>query len=376
MSTSIPLMDLKRQYESIKPEIDAAIANVLNTTVFIGGPEKDNFEKEYAALHQSRVCVGIANGTDSLFLMFKALGLGPGDEVATAANSFIASSEAISATGARPIFVDAEDQTSNIDLKLVEELFEKKSPKKGGRLKAILPVHLYGRMVDMPRLMELANHYQVAVIEDAAQAHLAEIQGRKAGTWGLAGSFSFYPGKNLGAYGDAGAIISNDEAFAALVRKLANHGRTKKYDHDMEGFNSRLDSLQAAILRVKLKYLPAWTKARQAKAKYYDELLSSHSNIVLPVAPKGLEHVYHLYVVRVKNRDQVLAQLKSQGIEASVHYPIILPALEAYKKHGLNAKDFPVALKQQDEILSLPLFPEISGGEQERVAQALVQALK
>jgi dTDP-4-amino-4,6-dideoxygalactose transaminase len=371
MNYSIPLMDLKKQYLSIKPEIDQAITQILETTTFVGGPEKDLFEKEYAALHKSEMCIGVGNGTDSLFLSFKALGLGAGDEIATAANSFIASSEAISACGAKPVFVDIDEKTSNINLNLVEQLFQKKSPKVGGRLKAILPVHLYGRMVDMPRLMQLANHYQVQVVEDAAQAHLAEIDGKKAGTWGKVGSFSFYPGKNLGAYGDAGAIITDDAELGTLIKKLANHGRTKKYDHDMEGFNSRLDSLQAAVLRVKLKHLPHWTKLRQQKAKVYDQLLANMEWVKRPTPNVDKEHVYHLYVVQVPKRDQVLESLKSQGIEASIHYPIMLPQLEAYTKQGYNPSDYPVAGRIQNEILSLPLYPEISEEDQNRVVKAL-----
>jgi dTDP-4-amino-4,6-dideoxygalactose transaminase len=370
---TIPLLDLKRQYRAIKPEIDQAIQSVLESTVFIGGAEKDNFEKEFAAINGCKTCVGVGNGTDSIFLILRALGVGAGDEVITPANSFIASSEAISAAGARPVFVDVDEDTCNLNLDLVEKLFEQRSPKKGGRLKAILPVHLYGRMLDMTRLMSMAEHYEVQVIEDSAQAHLAEINGRKAGTWGVAGSFSFYPGKNLGAYGDAGAVTTSDENLGLLVRKLANHGRTKKYDHDMEGFNSRLDSLQAAVLRVKLRHLPTWTTARQQKARNYDRLLEKHPQIKAPAPMKAKEHVYHQYVVRVQNRDAVLERMKSQGIEASVHYPIILPELEAYKKMGFKPGDFPVAHKLQGEILSLPLFPEITDEEQARVIAALVK---
>jgi dTDP-4-amino-4,6-dideoxygalactose transaminase len=371
----IPLMDLQRQYETIKSEIDPVVQKVLTTAVFIGGPERENFEIEYAKAVGAKYCIGVGNGTDAIFIALKALGVGLGDEVITAANSFIASSEAAAVVGAKARFVDVDPKTFLMDLQQLEEMLKKHSHKNGGKVKALIPVHLYGRIANMPEIMRIANAHDVFVIEDTAQAHLATIEGRQAGTWGHFGTYSFYPGKNLGAYGDAGAIVTNDEKLAMMARKVANHGRTKKYDHDMEGFNSRLDALQAAILRVKLKHLPAWTKARQEKAKMYTELLTGTAGITLPEIPPGDQHVFHLYVIRLKNRDQVLEKMKAKGVEASIHYPIALPFLDAYKHLGHTEKDFPASAMLQKEILSLPLFPEMTKAEVEFVVQTLKESL-
>lgn len=373
--TSIPLMDLKRQYQSLKPEIDRTVFSVLESANFIGGPEKDAFEEEFAKALGAKHCIGVANGTEAITIGLKALGIGSGCEVITPANSFIASSEAITHAGARVCFVDVKENSFHLDLDRVEDLLKKRGPKVGGPVKAILVVHLYGRIADMNSLMSLADKYAVDVVEDTAQAHLAEISGKKAGTWGRFSTFSFYPGKNLGAYGDGGAICSQEDELALRMRKLANHGRTKKYDHDMEGFNSRLDALQAAILRVKLKKLPEWSEARRTWARKYNEKLAS-LEVILPEIPPGQEHVFHQYVIRVRNRDRILADLKSKGIEAGVHYPIMLPALDAYKYLQLNLQDFPVSGRLQHEILSLPLFPEMTESEQDQVVEALRDSLR
>lgn len=371
----IPLMDLHRQYQSIKPEINNAIQSVLDSCNFVGGPEKENFEKEFAEALRSKFCVGVANGTDAISICLKTLGVGPGDEVVTAANSFIASSEAITSIGARVRFLDVDEKTFHINLNHLEDLLKKEGPQAGGKIKAVIPVHLYGRIVNMEGLMSLARRYQVKVIEDTAQAHLAELAGRTAGTWGDMSTFSFYPGKNLGAYGDAGAILTQDESLAKLARKIANHGRTQKYDHDMEGFNSRLDSLQAAVLRVKLRKLPAWTQKRCDVALWYDSHLKS-LDLIRPEIPPEKQHVFHLYVVRVHNRDAIFQKMKNAGIEVGIHYPIILPALEAYKYLGHKPQqDFPVAYRLQSEILSLPLFPEISEQELQIVTETLQKSL-
>lgn len=364
-------MDLHRQYESIKTEVNEAIQNILSTTQFIGGPEKDRFESEYAAMMGTQFCIGVGNGTDSLFLALKAMGIGAGDEVIVPANSFIATSEVVSANGAKVVFCDVHEEDFLLNLNHVEKLLSERSVKKGGRIKAVIPVHLYGRMVDMPRLMRMAKEYDVFILEDSAQAHFAEIDGVKAGAYGDVGSFSFYPGKNLGAYGDAGALITKNETLALKIRKLANHGRITKYDHDLEGYNSRLDTLQAAILRVKLKHLETWTDLRRQKARYYEELFQNVSRIILPHIPKDNSHAFHLYVVRVKNRTQVQNQLETAGIQTGVHYPKALPELAAYQYLNHKPEDFPVVHKLQSEILSLPLFPEITREEQTYVANAL-----
>lgn len=375
----IPLMDLSKQTQSIRHEIDSVIKNVIDSGVYVGGPEKDGFELEWAAAVGTKHCIGVGNGTDSLFLILKALGIGAGDEVVTAANSFIASSEAISAAGAKPVFVDVDERTMNIDLTILEQLLAERSYKKGGRIRAIIPVHLYGRLVDMPRLMEIARTHDVHVIEDAAQAHLAIVDGRRSGCWGDAGSFSFYPGKNLGAFGDAGAVVTNDVELAKKIRMLANHGRIGKYDHEFEGFNSRLDPLQAAILRVKLKHLQKWSDSRYEKALIYDRIFKdariSEFGCVTPEIPPRGSHVFHLYVIRVENRDQVQKRLNEKGVSAVIHYPSALPNLPAYSYLGHKKTDFPVATRLSKEVLSLPLFPEITFEEQAYVASSLAESL-
>lgn len=375
MIEKVPMIDLKRQYQSLRPEIDEAIQRVLTNTSFIGGPDKEAFEKEYAQMFGAKFCIGVGNGTDSLFLALKAFGIGPGDEVLVPANSFIATSEMVSATGATPIFCDVEDKTFLMNLDLVEKAFKEQSVKAGGRLRAVIPVHLYGRIMDMKRLMALCSEYDIFCLEDVAQAHLARRDGKIAGTWGHAGSFSFFPGKNLGAYGDAGALITDDEKLATQIRKLANHGRIGKYDHEMEGYNSRLDGLQAAVLRVKLTHLEKWTRQRQERAQRYAQILKSIPQVVLPELPPAGEHVFHWYVIRVPHRDQVLSTLKARGIEAGIHYPTALPFLKAYEHLRFSAKDFPVSYRHQGEILTLPFFPEMTDEEQDHVAQVLKEIL-
>ncbi len=360
----VPFMDLKRQYQSIQGEVSVALQDILETASFIGGPKKEQFEKQFAQALGIKHCIGVGNGTDSLFLILKSMiqlqRLSPGDEIVTAANSFIATSEAITLAGLRVRFLDIDPQTMNLDLNALEKTLDKGAKSRGGRIAALMPVHLYGRMVDMERVMSLAQKFQLQVIEDSAQAHLATQNLKKAGTIGHAGSFSFYPGKNLGAYGDAGAVVTSDSELAELVRKMANHGRIQKYDHDMEGVNSRLDTLQAAVLTIKLKHLPKWTEQRIERAYQYDELLSGETNIVKPQLPPRGEHVFHLYTIRVKNRNEVQSKLKAQGVETGIHYPVMLPQLKAYSYLKLDLNDFPVAKQYQDEILSLPLFPEMT----------------
>ena len=371
----IPLMDIQAQYLSVKEEIDQAVQKIIHQAQFIGGEEKDLFESEYSKAFGVQHTIGVANGTDAIFLVLKALGIGPGDEVVTAANSFISSSEAITACGARVVFCDVDESSSLMDLNLLEKILKKYSVKSGGKIKAVLPVHLYGRILDMTALMGLASAYEVKVIEDTAQAHLARWQGQCAGTFGVAGTFSFYPGKNLGAFGDAGAVVTNDAELAQKVRKLANHGRISKYDHDMEGFNSRLDTLQAAVLRVKLRHLPKWTLARQKKAQNYHHLLEKLPQVLRPVMPPQEQHVFHLYVTHVDRRDHVLEELKKKNIQAGIHYPIALPFLKAYSYLKHQPQDFPVAHRLQGRALSLPLYPEMTDHQQNFVAQSLKEVL-
>lgn len=369
----IPLMDLKKQHQAIMTEIKAKVENIFTECSFIGGPEKDLFEKEFATLMGSKHCIGVANGTDALFLIMKAVGIGKGDKVVTVANSFIASSETISATGATPVFVDADAETYLVDLNKYEEIL--KSNVNNGTIKAAIMVHLYGQIIDMPKLLEISNRYNVKIIEDCAQSHLASINGKKSGTWGIAGSYSFYPGKNLGAAGDAGAIVCDDDELTQKIRMYANHGRIDKYNHVMEGYNSRLDTLQAAVLRIKMKHIEKWTELRKEKATVYDELLTGLAEVTKPKLPAKERHVFHLYTILVKNRDQIVKYMKEQGIEVGVHYPIMLPALKAYDYLNLNANDFPVANRLQHEVMSLPLYPEITIEQQRRVVETLKKAV-
>ena len=369
-AAEIPLMDLKAQYASIKIEIDNAIQGILNSGHFIGGEPVADFEKSFAQALGIPHCIGCGNGTDAIFLALTALGIKSGDEVATVANTFIATSEAISMTGARPVFVDCDPQSFNIDIKKLEKILHTNR-----LIRAIVPVHLYGHPADMPAIMRLADQYKLKVVEDCAQAHLAAINGRNVGTFGDAASFSFYPGKNLGAYGDAGAVVTKDEQLAKKVRMCANHGRITKYDHAFEGVNSRLDTIQAAILSVKLKYLKAWTEKRIEKAEFYTKLLSGHERIQLPRPSPGAKSVFHLYVVRVPQRDQVMARLNEAGIQALVHYPIALPAMKAYEHLKTPTENFEVANKYQHEVLSLPLYPEMTTAQIHFVCEKLIAAV-
>jgi dTDP-4-amino-4,6-dideoxygalactose transaminase len=365
---NIPLVDLRAQYEAIQPEIDGAIRRVVESAAFIGGEEVQAFEREFAEFCGAGSTAGVANGSDALYLALRALGVGPGDEVITVANTFIATVEAITLVGARPVFVDLCADTMLIDPEQVEAAVTPKT-------KVILPVHLYGQTCQMDALLDIAGRHNVAIVEDAAQAHGATWQGRRAGSFGRLACFSFYPGKNLGAYGDAGAVVGDDESLVRHVAMLANHGRTDKYVHDIEGVSSRLDGLQAAILRVKLRHLDTWNAARRRCAAQYSEALSS-LDIVLPVARPQGEPVWHLYVVQVPNRDHVQESLQRQGIECGVHYPIPLHRQPAYAHLGLQPGSLPVTERLADSILSLPMFPEMTAEQVDLVAKAVRRALR
>ncbi|RJR34371.1 MAG: DegT/DnrJ/EryC1/StrS family aminotransferase [Desulfobacteraceae bacterium] len=362
---NIAFVDLRRQYDEIRGEIDRAMEEVISKTAFVGGPYLKSFEEGFAAFCGVKHCIGVGNGTDALFLALKTLGIGAGDEVITVANSFIATSEAVTMTGARVVFVDVDPDTYNIDVTKIEEKITSKT-------KAILPVHLYGQPADMDPILEIAARHGLKVVEDAAQAHGAMYKGRCVGSMGDMACFSFYPGKNLGAYGDGGAIVTNYDEWAVRARMLANHGRVEKYDHDMEGVNSRLDGLQAAILGVKLKYLPDWNDRRRRNASLYNEYLKE-SGVVTPVEMKDVQPVYHLYVVRCGSgmREKLQEHLKAKGIATGVHYPIALPNLKAYSYLGHSESDFPVSTAASREIVSLPMFPELVRSEIEYVAEAI-----
>lgn len=364
----IPLVDLKAQYDSIKNEIDAAIATVIENTRFIGGKELDEFEAAFTAFQGTDYAIGCASGTGGIFLVLRALGIQPGDEIITTPHTFIATVEPIEEIGAVPVFVDIDPQIYNIDPVKIEAAITPKT-------RAIMPVHLYGQMAQMDVIIEIAKKHNLYVIEDAAQAHGAVYQGKKAGQWGDAAIFSFYPGKNLGAYGDAGAVCTNNPEIAAKVAKLRNHGRTEKYAHDVIGYGERLDTLQAAILDVKLKHLADWNTARRAHASYYSERLQLFPDVTVPHILPDSEHVFHIYCIRVeKNRDQIIDELKQRGVGAGIHYPIPLhlqPAL-SHRKNG----EFPEAESAADNIISLPIYPEMTKEQLDQVILALQDALE
>ena len=361
----IPFVDLKIQYDSIKADIDNAIATVISKTAFIGGNHLKSFEEAFAAFCNVKHCVGVGNGTDALYIALRTLGIGPGDEVITVANSFIATSEAITMTGAKVVFVDIDPKTCNIDTGRIEEKITKKT-------KAIIPVHLYGQPADMDPILKIARKHNLKVIEDAAQAHGAVYRGKRIGSIGDIACFSFYPGKNLGAYGDGGAIVTNNGDWALKARMIANHGRIDKYDHEIEGINSRLDGLQSAILTAKLKHLPKWTEARRRNAYLYNNYLKD-SGLVTPTEIEDVTAVYHLYVVRVKKelRQKFHDHLQSKGISTGIHYPIALPNLKAYKYLNLTEEDFPEATKASREIVSLPMFPELTESQIQYIAESI-----
>ncbi len=349
----VPFADLKAQYFSIKNEIDAAIAKVIDETAFIGGHFVKDFEEKFGKAYGVKHVIGCGNGTDTLYVLMKMLGIGNGDEVITPANSWISSSESITQTGAKPVFADVHPYYFSIDESKLEEKITSKT-------KAIIPVHLQGQMCDMEKIKAICEKHKLFLIEDCAQAHFSEFNGLKAGLFGIAGSFSFYPGKNLGAYGDAGCIITNDDSLAEKCKMYARHGALIKHQHQMEGINSRLDGMQAAILEAKLPYVMEWTEKRIAHANSYCKYLSDVNEIILPKVRPNSKHTYHLYVIRAQKRNDLMQFLKENEIETSLHYPTPLPYLPAYKYLNHSPADFPVATLLQKEILSLPMYAEMT----------------
>ena len=364
----IPLVDLRAQHQQIAQEVQEGLEHLFGTTAFILGEEVAAFEQAFAQFSGVRHCVGVSSGTDALELMLRALGVGSGDEVIVPANSFIATAVAVVRTGATPVFVDSDPASHLIDSKDV-------SRKLGARTKAILPVHLCGQIAPMEELKSLADARGVLLLEDAAQAHGATRHGQGIGSYGAAAATSFYPGKNLGAYGDGGAVLTNSDEIAKTIRALRNYGSETKYHHPIIGFNARLDALQAVVLSAKLKHLAAWNEARRTAARRYDELLAELPALSLPVTLPGNEHVWHLYMVRVRRRDEVLRQLNAAGIGAGVHYPIPIHLQGAFKHLGHRRGDFPAAEAVADEILSLPLFPGITLEQQRYVATTMARAV-
>lgn len=370
--TRIPLVDLKAQYQLIKPEVDAALQSVLDSTAFINGPAVSEFEQAFADFCQARYAIGVASGTAALQLVLKALGIGSGDEVITVAHTFCATAEAIELVGARPVFVDIDPKTHTLDPNLLERAITL-------RTRAVIPVHLYGLPADMDAINAIASRHNLYVIEDAAQAHGARYKGRRVGSLGHVACFSFYPSKNLGAYGDAGAVTTNDLELAQRILALRDHGRVvgangkrAKYEHDLVGYSERLDTLQAAVLRAKLNHLPAWTQARRRIAQTYKQALAHCSALTLPYEPDGYEGVYHLFVIRTAERDALRQHLLENGIETGIHYPIPLHLQRAFAHLGYQLGDLPHTERAAREILSLPIYPELSAADQQRVIEAVL----
>lgn len=365
--TKIPFVDLKSQYLSLKDELDPLILKVISETAFISGKYAKDFEEAFAYYLGVKNCIACANGTDALEIGLQAIGVEDGDEVLVPANTWISTAEAVTNIGAKVVFVDIDAKTYNLDASKIEE---KITP----RTKAIIPVHLYGLPAQIDEIVAIAKKHNLKVLEDCAQAHGATYNGKKVGTFGDAATFSFYPSKNLGAFGDAGGIVTNSDEVAERARLIANHGQISKNRHVIEGRNSRLDGIQAAVLSVKLPHLESWLESRRKHAETYNRLLAD-SGLTLPFEPESRRHTYHLYVVHVPDRDKVQQKLTEEGIETGIHYPIALPFMEAYSYLGHEHSDFPVAHSQMDKILSLPMYAELTDEMIETVCRSLKNAI-
>ena len=351
----INFVDLKRQYEEIKTEVDSAVKRVISSSQFILGEECRKFEEEFAQFIGVKYAVGVGNGLSALELGMRALGIGEGDEVITPANSYIASTSAIFFTGAKPVLVDCLEDTFNIDIRKAEKLITKKT-------KAIMPVHLYGQIADMSSILKLARKYKLYIIEDACQAHGALLKNKSAGSFGDIAAFSFYPGKNLGAYGDGGMVVTNKKSIAEKIRILSNYGQKEKYNHLLLGWNSRLDNIQAAILRVKLRKLMEWNNKRLKNAKLYNKYLQN-TPVITPEIFPNYKHIFHLYVIKSRKRNKLAKYLSSKGISTVIHYPLPIHLQPASKYLGYKKGDFPITEKLASQILSLPMFPELTQSE-------------
>ena len=392
--TKIPLVDLVTPHRELEEELVAVFRSALHTAGFVGGPILGEFEREFAAFCNTRQSVGVGSGTDALRFALVAAGVKPGDTVVTVPNTFIATTEAISQAGARPDFVDIDESTYNLDPEKLRAYLETQctrepqtgrvvSRRTGSRVTAVVPVHLYGQMADMDPILELAAQYKLVVVEDACQAHGAEYFSKKEGRWRSAGSigrtaaFSFYPGKNLGACGEAGAITTDDEGLARRSQMLRDHGQSRKYFHDMEGYNGRLDAVQAGFLRVKLRHLAEWNEQRRQRARGYDKLFAGTDGLVVPPhVPAWSRPVWHLYVVRVTHRERLQQDLADAGIGTGIHYPVPLHLTKAYEDLGFGPGDFPVAERAAAEVLSLPMYPGLSGEQQQRVVTTMIASIQ
>jgi dTDP-4-amino-4,6-dideoxygalactose transaminase len=362
----IPYADLRTQYRSIKPEIDAAVLRLLDSTQFILGEEVSAFEREFAAYCGTSEAIGVNSGTSALHLSLLAAGIGPGDEVITVPFTFVATAAAIGYAGATPVFVDIEPETFAMAPSAIERAI---TP----RTRALMPVHLYGHPAEMDPILEVARRHGLVVIEDAAQAHGAEYKGRRCGSMGTLAAFSFYPGKNLGAYGEGGAVVTSDAALARKIRIMRSWGEERRYEHSVKGFNYRMDGIQGAILRVKLRHLEAWTEARRARAADYARAFAG-SSVMTPIERPDCRHVYHVYAVRLSNRDATRAALHAADIQTGVHYPIPIHLQPAHADLGYTRGDFPVSETIASQVLSLPMFPEMTTEQVQAVADAVLAA--
>lgn len=361
---AIPLVDLAAQFAEVADEVRSGFDDVVANTAFVGGSQVAGFEQEYAAFVGVRHCVGVGNGTDALEMAFRAVGVGSGDEVVVPANTFIATAEAVVRAGGRPVFVDVDPHTLLLDPNCLEAAL---SP----RTRAVAPVSLFGQVAPVERILEAIGERPIAIVEDAAQSQGAERLGQRSGSFGRAAATSFYPGKNLGAAGDAGAVTTDDDNIARAVRLMGGHGSEQKYDHEVFGFNSRLDTLQAVVLTAKLRRLKDWNARRVEAAAYYDQLLADVDQVRIPVTAGGNLHAWHLYVVRTLQRDRLLSRLHEAGIGAGIHYPVPVPLTRAFAYMGHIPGDFPVAETAAHEILSLPLHPHVTAAQQERVVDEI-----
>ena len=388
LTEKIPFLDLITPHQQLEPELTAVFHKVLQTAGFVGGSMVENFENEFAAFCDTAHCVGVANGTDAVRFALMAAGVQPGDIALTVSHTFIATAEAISQAGARPDFVDIEERTYSMDVAKLREYLERECymDRETGKpyhrnyrapVTAVVPVHIYGQCADMDPILEVARRYNLIVVEDACQAHGAEYfshkenRWKKAGSMGHAAAFSFYPGKNLGACGEAGAITTNSEEIACRMRMLRDHGQSKKYYHSIEGYNGRLDSLQAGLLSVKLRHLAEWNRQRQEAAARYDQMLSTADGVIAPHCPAWSRPVHHLYVVRVPDREGLKKHLADAMIDTGIHYPIPLHLQKAYEGFGFKEGDFPVTEKVASEILSLPMYPQLQAAAQARIVQKI-----
>jgi dTDP-4-amino-4,6-dideoxygalactose transaminase len=365
----VPFLDLNSQHAPLRGEIDHAIRQVIDESAFAGGPYVARFEAEFAAYCGAPYAIGVGSGTEALWLSLLALGVGPGDEVITVPNTFMATAEAITYCGATPVFVDVDEVTYTMDAAALERAI---TP----RTKVVIPVHLFGQSADMDPILNVARAYDLFVVEDACQAHGAEYKGQKIGTLGDAACFSFYPGKNLGAFGEAGAVVTSSAELQEKIRILRDHGQARKYHHTMVGWNCRMDGIQAAVLRVKLRHLEKGNQLRRLHAAHYDRALEGFAEVVIPARSAGTLHVYHIYAIRVQERDEVMQSLTRKDIGCAVHYPVPIHLQEAYSNLGYEQGAFPVAERCAATFLSLPLFPELSTAQAEMVIQAVKEAVK